>query len=141
MRENFRSRLLLLSSFSIFVLETIALPMTKKFFPILLLAFLVSGCHRNDFHIEGHIAGSEGKTLYFEAVKLTGTELLDSTKLPTDGAFSFAAAGTPYPEFYRLRLDNSYIHLAVDSTETITVEIPGLPIAADYQVSGSEESE
>lgn len=115
--------------------------MIKKLFLILLPALLVSSCHRDEFHIKGHIAGSEGKTLYFEAVQLTGTELLDSARLSADGAFSFAAPRTPYPEFYRLRLDNSYIHLAVDSTETITVEIPGLPIAADYRVSGSDESE
>lgn len=115
--------------------------MIKKLFLILLPALLVSSCHRDEFHIKGHIAGSEGKTLYFEAVQLTGTELLDSARLSADGAFAFAAPRTPYPEFYRLRLDNSYIHLAVDSTETITVEIPGLPIAADYRVSGSNESE
>lgn len=115
--------------------------MIKKLFLILLPALLVSSCHRDEFHIKGHIAGSEGKTLYFEAVQLTGTELLDSARLSADGTFSFAAPRTPYPEFYRLRLDNSYIHLAVDSTETITVEIPGLPIAADYRVSGSNESE
>lgn len=115
--------------------------MIKKLFLILLPALLVSSCHRDEFHIKGHIAGSEGKTLYFEAVQLTGTELLDSARLSADGTFSFAAPRTPYPEFYRLRLDNSYIHLAVDSTETITVEIPGLPIAADYRVSGSDESE
>lgn len=115
--------------------------MIKKLFLILLPALLVSSCHRDEFHIKGHIAGSEGKTLYFEAVQLTGTELLDSARLSADGTFAFAAPRTPYPEFYRLRLDNSYIHLAVDSTETITVEIPGLPIAADYRVSGSDESE
>lgn len=115
--------------------------MIKKLFLILLPALLVSSCHRDEFHIKGHIAGSEGKTLYFEAVQLTGTELLDSARLSADGTFSFAAPRTPYPEFYRLRLDNSYIHLAVDSTETITIEIPGLPIAADYRVSGSDESE
>lgn len=115
--------------------------MIKKLFLILLPALLVSSCHRDEFHIKGHIAGSEGKTLYFEAVQLTGTELLDSARLSADDTFSFAAPRTPYPEFYRLRLDNSYIHLAVDSTETITVEIPGLPIAADYRVSGSNESE
>lgn len=115
--------------------------MIKKLFLIFLPALLVSSCHRDEFHIKGHIAGSEGKTLYFEAVQLTGTELLDSARLSADGAFAFAAPRTPYPEFYRLRLDNSYIHLAVDSTETITVEIPGLPIAADYRVSGSDESE
>lgn len=115
--------------------------MIKKLFLILLPALLVSSCHRDEFHIKGHIAGSEGKTLYFEAVQLTGTELLDSARLSADGTFAFAAPRTPYPEFYRLRLDNSYIHLAVDSTETITIEIPGLPIAADYRVSGSDESE
>lgn len=115
--------------------------MIKKLFLIFLPALLVSSCHRDEFHIKGHIAGSEGKTLYFEAVQLTGTELLDSARLSADGTFAFAAPRTPYPEFYRLRLDNSYIHLAVDSTETITVEIPGLPIAADYRVSGSDESE
>ncbi len=115
--------------------------MIKKLFLILLPALLVSSCHRDEFHIKGHIAGSEGKTLYFEAVQLTGTELLDSARLSADGTFSFAAPRTPYPEFYRLRLDNPYIHLAVDSTETITIEIPGLPIAADYRVSGSDESE
>ena len=115
--------------------------MMKKLFPILSLLLFASSCHRNDFCIQGHVKDGEGKTLYFEAVQLSRTVLLDSTQLPADGAFSFHAPRTPYPEFYRLRLNNSYIHLAVDSTETIAIEIPGLPIAADYRISGSDESE
>lgn len=113
----------------------------KKLSILFVLTLLVSGCVKERFHITGHVAGGEGKMLYFEAMELTRTTLLDSLRLPADGAFAFAAPTTEYPEFYRLRLEGSYIHLAVDSTETINVEVARLPIAADYSVTGSAESE
>ncbi|MCD8287793.1 MAG: DUF4369 domain-containing protein, partial [Porphyromonadaceae bacterium] len=115
--------------------------MIRKIFPILFLLLCVCGCHRNDFRIQGSVGDAEGKTLFFEEVQLSRIVLLDSMKLPSDGTFSFYAPRPSTPEFYRLRLDDSYIYLAVDSTEVVTVEIPHLPIAADYRLTGSEESE
>ncbi len=113
----------------------------KRISIVALLLLVICSCTRNEFHIRGHVVGGEGKVLYFEAAQLSRTVVIDSLRLPADGAFDFSAPSTEYPEFYRLRLDGSYIHLAVDSTETITVEIPGLPIATDYTVIGSENSE
>lgn len=113
----------------------------KKIVLLSLSLLFVCSCHRNEFHIQGQVKEGAGKTLYFDAVQLSRTTELDSARLSADGAFSFYAARPEYPEFYRLRLDSSSVYLAVDSTETITVDIARLPIAADYRVDGSPESE
>ena len=113
----------------------------KKIVILSLSLLFVCSCHRNEFHIQGQVKEGAGKTLYFDAVQLSRTVVLDSARLSADGSFSFYAARPEYPEFYRLRLDSSSVYLAVDSTETITVDITRLPIAADYRVDGSPESE
>ena len=113
----------------------------KKIVLLSLSLLFVCSCHRNEFHIQGQVKEGAGKTLYFDAVQLSRTVVLDSARLSADGSFSFYAARPEYPEFYRLRLDSSSVYLAVDSTETITVDITRLPIAADYRVDGSPESE
>ena len=66
----------------------------KKYLYLLTVIVTFSACHRNDFTVTGNVSDAEGKTLYFEAVQLTRTVLLDSTQLPADGAFSFHAPRT-----------------------------------------------
>ena len=96
--------------------------MKKIVFLTLSLAVLLSSCSKQKFTIEGNISGAEGKTLYLEQLALNQTTLLDSVRLKADGKFCFREKATEYAELYRLRLDKNRLIVAVDSTETITVD-------------------
>jgi peroxiredoxin len=45
------------------------------------------------------------------------------------------------PDFYRLRLNNQFINLTVDSTETIKIQSDTVSFARNYTIEGSSESE
>ena len=103
------------------------------------LTMLATACKDKgeQFEINGRIAEADGKTLYFEAVTLTGIEALDSTRLDEDGQFCFQGMRPFNPEFYRLRIDRQIVNLSVDSTETIHVEAELPDMGTDYEVEGS----
>ena len=111
----------------------------KKYLYLLIVIVTFSACHRNDFTVTGNVSDAEGKTLYFEATQIDKIVTLDSIKLKSDGKFTFYAPKTEFPEFYRLRLDSSYIHFAIDSTETVAFHTSGKSFT-DYSVEGSEEN-
>lgn len=112
----------------------------KKYLCLLIVITTLSACHRNDFTVTGNVSDAEGKTLYFEATQINRIVPLDSIRLKSDGKFTFHAPKTEFPEFYRLRLDSSYIHFAIDSTETVTFRTSGKAFT-DYTVENSEENE
>lgn len=102
----------------------------------------LAACEKgNQFTIEGTIEGAEDSMLYFNALTLDGIQKLDSVKLDTDGKFSFSADAPECPEFYCLIVNNDIINIAVDSTETITInaQMPGMSM--NYTVEGSDECE
>ena len=92
------------------------------------------------FTIEGKISNADTTILYLEKRSLTETTIIDSVKLDKDGNFKFTEANVGYPEFYLLKLNGQTINLAVDSTETITVNAPKETFALDYTVEGSSGS-
>ena len=103
-----------------------------------LAALALTACNQNKFHVEGEIANAKDSVLYFENVGLAGTEILDSAKLDADGHFSFSHEATEAPEFYRLRIYDQIINIAIDSTETVTVKAQCPAMATQYEVEGSE---
>ncbi len=105
-------------------------------------AFLaLSACGNKKFEVNGNIKEAKDSTLYFENISLNGPVTVDSVKLGEDGAFSFKANATEAPEFYRLRIAGQIINVAVDSTETISVNAAYPTMAANYEVKGSEDCE
>jgi peroxiredoxin len=103
-----------------------------------LAALALTACNQNKFHVEGEITNAKDSVLYFENVGLTGIEVLDSAKLGTDGRFAFSHAATDAPEFYRLRIGDQIVNIAIDSTETVTVTGDAPALATRYDVKGSE---
>lgn len=91
----------------------------------------------DDFAIEGTIGNAEGKTLYLQRVTATGATLVDSSKLESDGRFAFYGQRPKGPEIYRLGLDEQFIYLSVDSTESVTIAAK-YPTLTDYTVKGSD---
>ena len=103
-----------------------------------LAALTLTACNQNKFHVNGEIANAKDSVLYFENVGLAGTEILDSVKLAEDGRFDFSHEATEAPEFYRLRINDQIINIAIDSTETVTVKAQCPAMATQYEVEGSE---
>ena len=97
------------------------------------------------FCVSGAISGAEDSTLIVEAMTLTGPEALDSVLLKADGSFAFDLPlppqdSTASPEFYRLRIAQTVINFAHDSTEAITITAPFAQMATAYEVEGNEAS-
>jgi hypothetical protein len=112
------------------------------------IAFLISfiwtvaSCTtKTDFIVEGIVKDGAGKMLYLENITTSSIVGVDSIKLKNDGSFKFKHKKPETPDFYRLRLNNRFINLTVDSTETITIQSDTLGFALNYTIEGSSESE
>ena len=108
---------------------------------VVLAALSVASCNKNQFTVEGQIAGAKDSVLYFENVGLEGINVLDSVKLNDNGDFSFSQDATTAPEFYRLRIADQIINVSIDSTETVQVKSQYPGMASNYTISGSDNCE
>lgn len=93
------------------------------------------------FQVTGQITGAKDSVLYFENVGLNGVEEVGHATLDADGRFDFGGDAPEAPEFYRLRIDNQIINVAIDSTETVTIKAQYPQMATQYEVSGSENNQ
>ncbi|MBE6269849.1 MAG: AhpC/TSA family protein [Prevotella ruminicola] len=108
---------------------------------VVLAALSVASCNKNQFTVEGQIAGAKDSVLYFENVGLEGINVLDSVKLNDNGDFLFSQDATTAPEFYRLRIADQIINVSIDSTETVQVKSQYPGMASNYTISGSDNCE
>jgi glutathione peroxidase-family protein len=93
----------------------------KNFLLFIAVVTLFAACTPKS-NIGGSITDAEGKTVYLEYTGLTATTLLDSAKLDAKGAFDFAIETPQYPDFYRIRLGNQFVVLAMDSaTKSVNI--------------------
>ena len=99
----------------------------------------LGSCSEKKFNINGTITQAKDSVLYLENMSLNGPKAVDSVKLDENGNFEFKQKAPDAPEFYRLRIANQMVNLAVDSTESITVKAAYPTMSANYEVSGSEE--
>lgn len=103
------------------------------------VAMAVCSCTGNEFKVSGEITEAKDSVLFLEHMSLNGPMKVDSVTLGESGAFSFGGKAADAPEFYRLRIANQIINLAVDSTEQIDVKAQYPTMSAVYDVTGSEE--
>ena len=104
-------------------------------------ALAMVACSGNKFHVEGEVVGAKDSILHFENVGLDGIEEIGSVKLGEDGRFAFSDEAPEAPEFYRLRIDNQIINVAIDSTETVTIKAQYPQMATQYEISGSDDNQ
>lgn len=110
-----------------------------KKYAIMALAVLgMASCSEKKFHVEGTITEAPDSMLYLENVGISEVNTIDSVKLSADGSFSFSGEATEAPEFYRLRISDQIINIAIDSTETVSVKAAFPTMALQYEVSGSD---
>ncbi len=114
--------------------------MKKSFIYILLGIILVSCQHQPEFCLSGQIKQAKGTILYLEHVALTHTSTIDSCILEQDGTFHFVSPAPEHPDFYRLRIDNKSLILAVDSTEHITISTTLDSLSLTESILGSPAS-
>jgi len=105
------------------------------------VAAVLAACGGEKFHVEGSVAGAADSVLYFEHVGLNGYALLDTVRLDSDGRFAFSGDAPEAPEFYRLRISDQIINVAIDSTETVTIEAHYPDMSTHYEVSGSDDNQ
>ena len=92
----------------------------------------------NDFAIEGTVTGAANQTLYLQLVTPDEVKTIDSLTLGDNGQFAFYYQRAKSPEIYRLSLNEQYIYLAIDSTETVNVNAT-YPKMSEYSVKGSDD--
>lgn len=103
-------------------------------------AAMFTACTGNKFTVEGEITNAKDSVLYLEQMMLESAPVkLDSAVLSEDGSFSFKAEAPVATDFYRLRIADQIINIAIDSTETVTVKADYQRMASGYSVEGSEE--
>lgn len=104
-------------------------------------AAFITSCSGEQFHVTGEIANAKDSVLYFEHNGLDGFSVVDSVRLDDEGSFNFSGDKAGNPEFYRLRIADQIINVAIDSTETVTVKAKCPGMAVNYTVDGSYENE
>lgn len=114
----------------------------KKLTIFAIIASILFSCKEKEPHftIQGKIAGAKDSTfLYLEKRSIAEISVIDSVMLGNDGKYKFEEPAA-IADFYVLRLNGQMINLAVDSTETITLNASSQSFATDYTVEGSETS-
>ena len=104
----------------------------------LMSAILWLAC-KNDtqlFTLKGTIKNAVGKTLYLEHTDVSKILVIDSLLLTSEN-FKFQQPRPEIPDFYRLRLDNQVINLAIDSTETIVIKSNAEYFSQNYVLEGT----
>lgn len=109
---------------------------------LLIPALAICSCSNNKFKIKGEIYGAEEKSIILEKSDFQGRWLpVDSTHINKNGGFSFSFPSPVAPDIYRLSLNNQYIYIPVDSTETITLTSSYDKFGQDFSLAGSRNAE
>lgn len=102
---------------------------------------MLTSCAKEGFRIEGTIYNAKDSVLFLEHNGLEGIAKIDSVKLDESGVFSFSGGRGDNPEFYRLRIADQIINIAIDSTEHIAVKAVYPQMATNYIIKGSSDNE
>ena len=114
----------------------------KNQLSLIFIGFIVLvGCSKQPtFTVSGTLTNPQDQTIYLEHTALLGTTLVDSCHIDTDGNFSLEAPAPTYPDFYRLRVGNRSLPLAIDSTEQVQVSASLDSLPYTLNIFGSEAS-
>ena len=102
---------------------------------------MAGGCGEKGFKIEGQLSDSDNDKVLLEKADYSGYwTIVDSTRTDSKGNFKFTQPQQSGPEIFRLTLDDKYIYLPVDSTETLTVTSSKGNFGHDFTVTGTEQA-
>lgn len=115
----------------------------KKTVKILMLcaAAVLTACGGDKYHVEGELKDAKDSVLYFEHVGLSGIEEVGRTTLDKEGQFEFSGDAPDAPDFFRLRIGDQIINIAIDTAETVSVKARYPQMSTIYEVSGSDDNQ
>ena len=106
-----------------------------QFFLLVFISSILFSCKKEQsFSISGQITDAENKVLYLEQIGISKINKLDSVQLNTSGNYKFKQPRPIYPDFYRLRLGNQMINIAIDSIESLEINAAANTFATDYSL-------
>ena len=109
----------------------------------LVTAVVIMACnsHQQQGIISGKIEGAGGKTIYLESFINNRSVRTDSTVAGADGAFTIVPGRKLELNFYRLLVDEEFVTLITDSTESPEVTANLSDFSKSLHINGSIESE
>lgn len=118
---------------------------TKLFVVLAIILALTTACSdkkekvrgADDYAIEGTIKNASDKLMLLQTVSPDEVTTVDSVRLDAEGRFAFYGPRPQSPVVCRLCIDDRYVYLCIDSTETVTVEASYTKLE-DYKVKGSD---
>lgn len=113
-------------------------------FALIAAAALGSSCsHKEEHGLKGNIKGAkEDSYAVLEAANEFGFWYsLDSAKVDGKGNFFIPYTAPETPELYRVRYNDRYVYLPLDSTEMLTLNASATAFDSDFTLSGSKLAE
>ena len=115
---------------------------SKNLSIFLFCCLLLASCANHEFKIKGEIDGAPDKSLVLEKSDFQGRWIpVDSVRTNKNGGFSMTFPAPDAPDIYRLALNNQYVYLPIDSTETITINATYDNFGRDFSLYGSKNAE
>ncbi len=108
---------------------------------IALSATLWSCSDSNNWNIKGNIDGGQGQTVYLEANTSHGWTCIDSAMISSTGEFEFTQPAANFPDIYRVRFNDKFIHFPIDSIETISLSSTATKFDRNYILSGTDAAQ
>ena len=108
---------------------------------MLCAAAVLTACGGDKYHVEGELKDAKDSVLYFEHVGLSGIEEIGRTTLDKEGQFEFSGDAPDAPDFFRLRIGDQIINIAIDTAETVSVKARYPQMSTIYEVSGSDDNQ
>lgn len=106
-----------------------------------LSAILFSNCKEANFKIKGEISEGKDQSLVLERSDFHGRWIaVDSVKIKDNGHFSLTFPSPASPDIFRLSLNDKYVYLPIDSTETITLQTSLNGFGRDFILEGSDKA-
>lgn len=103
---------------------------------------LATSCGNADFKIKGEIYGADDKSVVLEKSDFHGRWIaIDSTRTSSTGSFSIKRPAPAAPEVFRLSIDDKFIYVPIDSTETVTVTSSLDKFGTEFSLTGSQKAE
>ena len=116
----------------------------KKFAYIAVMALaatMISCGDKNQFEVEGNVAGAGDSTvMVLESAGSGNWYFVDSVKVKSSGDFSVSVAAPEVPGIYRLRKGAEAIYFPIDSIDHINVSTSVDKFGSDYTLSGSDNA-
>ncbi|MDE6295370.1 MAG: redoxin domain-containing protein [Muribaculaceae bacterium] len=107
-----------------------------------LLSAGLSACSDPTFKVTGEIEEADGGHVVLEKADHAGYWIaIDSASVNASGRFTIKSHAPSAPEIYRLKYNDGYVYIPIDSVETIHLSAPASNFATDYRLSGSENAE